>query len=131
MWRWAIGAGGFALCLLVGAIVVKRTRESRLLAGGGVGLSIQESIWVGKGQRLMVVNAAGQRYLLGATGGGLETLAELGPVEGSSSVDDDEDDLDAAAKPATFKDLVQSAMTGEPSAPRNRRKEIIDGLRVL
>lgn len=131
-WRWAGGAGGFALLLMLGAFWLKRTREARLLSSEGVGLTIQESIWVGKGQRLMVVNAAGQRYLLGATSAGLETLAELGPLNEPTTARSEasDDDVDAPAGPATFKDLVQQAMSN-PANPRTKRKQIIDGLRAL
>jgi flagellar biogenesis protein FliO len=124
--EWTVGAGGFALLLMLGAIWVKKTREARLMSGTGVGLSIQESVWVGKGQRLLVVSAGGQRYLLGATGGGLETLAELGPAPDEKSAASDEE----PEMPATFKEFVSQAMNTDGS-PRRRRREILDGLRAL
>jgi len=128
LWRWLAGAGGFALVLLGGALWVKKSREAQMLAGGGIGLSIQESVWVGKGQRLIVVNAGGQRYLIGATSGRLETLAELSPAQ-TAAVEEREDE-GGPAMPATFKDLVSQAMTTD-GTPRRKRREILDGLRVL
>lgn len=130
-WKWGVGAGGFALILVVAAIWTKRQRESRMLAGDGAGLTIQESVWVGRGQRLLVVNAAGQRYLLGATGGGLETLAELGPAQAPTPAGSDlEPEPSVPSTPASFRDLVGEALASD-SAPRRRRKEILEGLRAL
>ena len=125
--RWSAGAGGFAVLLLLAAMWFKKTREARLVASTGVGLTIQESVWVGKGQRLIVVNAGGQRYLLGATTAGLETLAELGPApdEQRASSPEEEPEL-----PATFKEFVSQAMNADGS-PRRKRREILDGLRAL
>jgi len=127
VWRWSLGTGACALILIISAVWTKRVREQKSISTTDVGLSVQESIWVGRGQRLMVIKAGGNQYLLGATGSGLETLADLGPAERSEP---DEELQPHPADSTTFKEFVNRAMVNDAS-PRKRRKEILDGLRAL
>ncbi|NJK89488.1 MAG: flagellar biosynthetic protein FliO [Myxococcales bacterium] len=117
----------FGVMGLAAAWFLKRSRKLDWLSSGGQDLSIQDSLWVGKGQRLLVVNVAGRRYLLGSTTNGLDTLAELdeAPPTGPSV-------SEPAVREPSFRDLVGRAMIEKnDNEQRSQRRHVLDGLRSL
>ena len=63
---------GYALLMLV-----KKIKSTKDPVEESNALKLVESLWLGKGQRVMLVNVGGQQVLLGASGGSLQSLAVL------------------------------------------------------
>lgn len=95
---------GFAVvigALLVGgAVVVKRLRSKGIFEAAAKELAVEESLWVGRGQRLLLVSIGTERVLLGLSGSGFEGLAVLGPK--------------SAPAPAPIAEPVQHAPIARP-----------------
>ena len=75
----AIRLAGFAtvlaLVLFGAAFFLKRIRTTQVDAKAGAGLTVLESMWIGKGQRILLVQVGSQQILLSATSAGVTTLA--------------------------------------------------------
>ena len=75
----AIRMAGFAVVLAIflfgAAFLLKKFRRTKVEAQGGPSLSVIESLWIGKGQRILLVNVDHQQVLLAATNTGISSLA--------------------------------------------------------
>ncbi|MEQ9497220.1 MAG: flagellar biosynthetic protein FliO [Deltaproteobacteria bacterium] len=82
-------AFGIAALFVGGAFVMKRLKSKGMFDAANNELRLEESLWVGKGQRLLLVSVGERRVLLGVTGAGFEGLAvldqEVEPARGLSS----------------------------------------------
>lgn len=79
---WALGV---AAAIFGSALVIRRYRPGPLLDEDGRGLEVSEAIWVGRGQRVMLLRVRGREVLVGASGGQLSGLAVLPPDEPTDS----------------------------------------------
>lgn len=70
-------AFGLAALFVGGAFVMKRLKSKGMFDAANNELRLEESLWVGKGQRLLLVSVGERRVLLGVTGAGFEGLAVL------------------------------------------------------
>lgn len=83
-------AFGVAGLMVGGALLLKRLKSKGMFDAANHELRLEESLWVGRGQRLLLVSVGERRVLLGVTGAGFEGLAvldqEVGPA-GALSMD--------------------------------------------
>ncbi len=70
-------AFGLAGLFVGGAFLMKRLKSKGMFDAANNELRLEESLWVGKGQRLLLVSVGERRVLLGVTGAGFEGLAVL------------------------------------------------------
>jgi flagellar protein FliO/FliZ len=106
----AIVLMGLAYALVM---IVKRVRNSKDKTEEPGDLKLVESLWIGKGQRLMLLNVGGQQVLLGASGGSIQSLAVL---EGGKTPDAAPEEK--AANDDYFPSMLRSEMKErEPTKP--------------
>jgi len=112
----------------VAAFVIRRGRRQGWLEGDSQDLAVQESVWIGKGQRLLLVAVGGQNVLVGATPQGLFSLGaftsrgpkiEPPPPAGKSVEEEDPDEI--------FASMVKNELT----KGRRDRRRAYDELRAL
>lgn len=84
-------AGALALVLGVFALGIYALRRFGVMPVSGQGdlLRIERVVSLGHRSRLTVVRVADRRLLLGVTPGSIRRLADLGPVPGKESGEDD------------------------------------------
>lgn len=75
----ALSGGVMALLIFGAAWGVKRHRAKPGEAGESKALELVESLWVGRGQRVLLVSVGGQRVLVGSSGGAIQSFAVLDP----------------------------------------------------
>lgn len=93
-------------------MLVKRVRDSKEKNEEAGDLKLVESLWIGKGQRVMLLNVAGQQVLLGASGGSIQSLAVLSD-EKAAAVPEEK-----AANDDYFPSMLRSEMKeSEPAKP--------------
>lgn len=86
----AAGLEMMALALVLGGALGAATwwlrKRQRIQAQDptSTNLAVSDALWVGKGQRLVLVDVAGRRVLLGITGAGMQSLAVLDPGIGAT-----------------------------------------------
>ena len=112
----------------VAAFVIRRGRRQGWLEGDSQELAVQESVWIGKGQRLLLVAVGGQNVLVGATPQGLFSLGafagpkiEPPPPAGQSVEEEDPDEV--------FASMVKNELV--KSNGRRDRRRAYDELRAL
>jgi len=108
---------GYGLLMLVRKI--RRKKDPTEETGS---LKLVESLWLGKGQRVMLVHVAGQQVLLGASGGSLQSLAVL---DGGTSTQDrpKENAANDDFFPAMLKSEMKDSPRSEPTYGRTGRLE--------
>ncbi|MEM1026232.1 MAG: flagellar biosynthetic protein FliO [Myxococcota bacterium] len=119
-------------CLaFVAAYLIRKGRRQGWLEGDSQDLAVQESVWIGKGQRLLLVAVGGQNVLVGATPQGLYGLGafagsgpriEAPPAEGEQIEQEDPDEV--------FASMVKNELSRSAGARRDRRRAY-DELRAL
>jgi flagellar biogenesis protein FliO len=109
--RMAVFAVVLALVLFGAAFFLKRIRSNQVEGKGGPSLTVLESLWIGKGQRLLLVRVGGQIVLLAATNSGVNSLAVL-PNEPQISAP-----TPGVAIEHGFQSLVQDEMRNPTPAP--------------
>ncbi|MGF1510198.1 MAG: flagellar biosynthetic protein FliO [Myxococcota bacterium] len=117
-----------AVLAIGGSLLVKRGRERRWLQGEGSELSVKESVWVGRGQRLLLVSVGGRSVLLGATSQGFHNLGSFVP-EDRTEMSPPVEAPDGGE--AEFKNLLKAEMTKGPRETREQRRQIISRLQSL
>lgn len=115
LFRMAGIAGALAMVAFAAAYVVKRRKEAELVEDGGPELSIKESVWVGRGQRLLLVSVQGQPVLVGATAQGMFGLGTLAPTSAAGPSESNE------AKDDPFSKYVDDAL-GDRSQRQAKRR---------
>ena len=136
---WALGVAGF---IFVAALAIRSYRGQPMLGEVSKALEVEDSIWVGRGQRILLIRARGQELLVGATGGTLTSLAVLSPntpepasaearaEESAPPGTRDRDSNKANAK--RFASLVQEELTNAAAgAPIRNKKQILQRLNSL
>lgn len=86
----AVGvAGGLALAglslaalIFVAALWVRRVRERRIGEALGSHLAVKESVWIGRGQRVLLLTFENHKVLVGVSGGAIHNLGVFGEGEG-------------------------------------------------
>ncbi len=135
-------AFGVAGLMVAGAFVMKRLKSKGMFDAANNELRLEESLWVGRGQRLLLVSVGERRVLLGVTGAGFEGLAvldqEVGPAGGLLSEARESGPLSVPPTPAprrepdarrTFAQVLNDDVAFKPS-PSDRRR-IIQRLNTL
>jgi flagellar biogenesis protein FliO len=93
-------------------MLVKRVRDSKEKNEEAGDLKLVESLWIGKGQRVMLLNVAGQQVLLGASGGSIQSLAVLNDDKAAAVPEE------KAANDDYFPSMLRSEMKDpEPAKP--------------
>lgn len=76
--RMALGGLGLAAAIFVAALFAKRARERRMGEVLGSNLAVKESVWVGRGQKILLVTFENHKVLVGVSGGALHNLGVFG-----------------------------------------------------
>lgn len=106
--------------LLFGASVyIRRRKKADGELETSATMKVVESMWLGRGQRLMLLSVRGHKVLIGASGGTLQNLAMLPPAPTRPNkselpkVDEVAKDPDTKveAQKADFKDLVKGELS--------------------
>lgn len=115
--RMASTAIAFAILVFGAAMVVRRMKGAAPALGGGRALRVLESQWIGRGQRLVLVCVGGHRILLGASAGGVRSLAVL---EGTGEAELARASLriPGAGEGATFAAIIKDEIGSGDSEPR-------------
>ena len=119
---------------------VKRGRERRLGADLGANLIVKESIWIGKGQRILVLAFEHHRVLVGVSGGVIHNLGVFGekaelpglknPIERAAARK-----IDESEQSTLFSDFVRGelaeALSATGSEGQQRRRKMISELNAI
>ena len=136
---YKLGGGALLIALVaIGASIVLKKRQSGLSAAHGDDLAVRDSVWIGKGQRLLLVGVGGQSVLVGATPQGLFGLgnfardlrrepltAKDAPLPAVESAEEDEDD------DAIFAAMVRNEIAAGSRNSRTQRKNSLSRLQAL
>ncbi len=90
-------------------LIIRKIRRKKAPIEEPNTLKLVESLWLGKGQRLMLVNVAGQQVLLGASGGAIQSLAVLDGENRPAG-----DPAEKAANDDVFPSMLKSEMKHSP-----------------
>jgi flagellar biogenesis protein FliO len=117
-----------AVMAFAAALLVKKGREHQWLGTQGDDLAVKESVWIGKGQRLLLVGVQGQSILVGATPQG---LYGLGSFERSTPAVEAPLPVDAADRDAEFNAMLKEELTRGARGSREDRRRILHRLHTL
>lgn len=136
----AVAGLGVAAVIFVIALYVKRAREGRMGDALGSNLSVKESVWIGRGQRILLLAFENHKVLVGVSGGSLHNLGIFGeegdatpplsPIERAAA-------MKGAEQPNTseFADFVKGELAGSlasaPGVNQDRRRKMISELNTL
>lgn len=134
-----------ALALVIGGALgaaawwVKKKQEKLATDPGSRNLAVADALWLGKGQRLVLVEAGGQKVLIGVSSAGMQSLAIL---DGGARISTPTTTVEAPA-PATrikttvvpeseewFSEMVRDEMTRDRPT-RDDRRRILSKLNSL
>ncbi|MEO1232194.1 MAG: flagellar biosynthetic protein FliO [Myxococcota bacterium] len=138
--RMAGGALLVAGIIFIVAMLIKRSRESRMGEDLGSNLVVKDSVWIGRGQRILLVTFEGHKVLVGVTNGALHGLGVFGE-DGTPSLDSNPIERDAAMRTAEtrktseFADFVKGELATNLAANRgtgvDRRRKMLNELNSL
>lgn len=132
----ALAGGLFAV-----AWWVRRNRERRMGEALGSDLSVRESVWLGRGQRILLVTFDTHKVLVGVSGGSLQNLGVFGeegtvmpspnnPIERDASLRRAEENHSS-----DFADMIKGELAetlGKANRPgRDRRRRMLSELSSL
>ena len=136
---WALGV---AAAIFGTAIVIRRFRPPQVVEDDGKLIQVQEAMWLGRSQRLLLVRVRGHEVLVGASGGSLSNLVVL-PVEKNGQIAAAPSDIRQQAreddKPSRrsdaerFAHLVQEELTNAAGSgsPLRSKQQILARLNSL
>ena len=100
------------------ALVAKRNRERRMGEDLGSHLSVRESVWVGRGQKIVLLGFENHKVLVGVTGGSIQNLGVFGN-DGETVVPPNPIEREAAQRAPSsqkrgpeFSDFVRGELAG-------------------
>lgn len=127
---FAVGIGAL---LVGGAIFVKRLRSKGMFDAANQELRLEESLWVARGQRLLLVSIGERRVLIGVTGSGFESLAVLDQDVEPAVAQPAKRQAPRAEEPANrpFSQMVKDELTTAFKPSPSDRKRIIQRLNTL
>lgn len=138
--RMAGGALLVAGIIFIVAMLIKRSRESRMGEDLGSNLVVKDSVWIGRGQRILLVTFEGHKVLVGVTNGALHGLGVFGE-DGAPGFDANPIERDAAMRTAEprktseFADFVKGELATNLAANRgtgvDRRSKMLNELNSL
>ncbi len=125
--------------LLIGGLIfgaafaVKRAREARMGQDLSAHLAVRESIWVGRGQRILVLGFENQRVLVGVSQGGMHSLGVFGDGKNSPlEAGPIEREAERRKRPSRdFSELVQRELAVVTPGPNDRRQRMLSELDAL
>lgn len=108
---------GLAGATYLAAVWLRRSRERRIDAALGSNLMVKETVWVGRGQRILLVTFEKHKVLVGVSGGTLHSLgifgeegapvAPVSPIEREAALRDAEEQ-----STSEFADFVKGELAG-------------------
>lgn len=138
--RIAGGALLVAGVIFLVAMLIKRSRESRMGEDLGSNLVVRDSVWVGRGQKILLVTFEGHRVLVGVTNGALHGLGVFGE-DGAPALTSNPIERDAALRSAEtkktseFADFVKGELATNITSTRggtvDRRRKMLSELNSL
>lgn len=133
--RMAVGAFSLAAGLFAFAMAVKRGRERRLSESFGAGLTVKESVWIGRGQKILLVTFDTHKVLVGVSGGALHSLGVFdegtkiempqSPIERAAALREAE--AKSSTKSNDFSDFVKGELADSihHNASRDPRQKML------
>ena len=132
-----IALAGFTVAAVVfmAALYIKRTREDRLQADTGSSLAVRDSVWIGRGQRIILLALGDHKVLVGVSG---NTIHGLGVFEKNEGVDPSLSPIerDAAffkSQDSEFADFVKGELAQSlgGTGGKDKRRKLITELNSL
>lgn len=116
-----------ALAIFCVALFLKRRREGRLADTLASNLTVKESVWVGRGQRILLVSFEGHKVLVGVSNGALHNLGvfqeEAGHVLPDSPIEREAAQRNRMATPKSdFSDFVKGELASTLSEAASASK---------
>lgn len=139
--RMALAALLVSLVIFAVALWVKRGRDGRVADGLGSNLAVKDSVWIGRGQRIILLTFENHKVLVGVSGGTIHSLGTFGeegeaippnsPIEREAA----RLDIDKVEKDSDFDSDFAEFVKGELAASlgngRDRRRKMIKELNSL
>lgn len=133
----ALMASGVVFAL---AFMIKRTRENQLGLEDSSSLLVRDSVWIGRGQRILLLAFGEHKVLVGVSGGSIHSLgvfsgneepqAVLSPIEREAAMLTSQ-----RSKSSEFADFVKGelagSLTGRATPKKDRRQQMVAELNSL
>ncbi len=133
--RIAMIGGALGLIILGIAMVIKKAREGRIGEGLASDLTVKESVWIGKGQRILLIGVGDRRVLVGATNSALHSLGVFDSDGQFSSIGDleEEPELKQAReqKSGEFANYIKGELASTLRPSRDERRRMLSQLNSL
>ena len=144
-WGLIVWALGIAAAIFAVAVIVRWYRPPDIDEALGRALEVKESMWLGRGQRLVLIRVRSREILLGASGGQLTSLAVLSADDAVVAPSDQEEVADAdeelprllnrkaqrKTEAERFAGLVQEELTAAAGTPPMSKQQILRRLNSL